>query len=435
MMQRLEAWLQQRRVDRAVLLTLFVVTTALRLWLVLRLHKPGDWIVSDMWVYDHRAQRMGASDLGPWDTFTPVGYPAFLASVYALVGREHAVVGVLQALMSGGLAVFTHRIAWHTSGRAFVALLAGVAVTAHLPLAFYAGLLLTEVSAAFWLALGVWLLLRVPTHPGWFGIVAAGLVLGLAATIRPNLLAFYVLLPVWLWVAFRDRRALRVGALAALGGLVPIGTVCAYNSSIAERPTSLATNGGLNFYLNVAEVRTIHYQEPDHGHAITPIPNLVRYTVDERTRVPFHEQGHYFRRGFQLIAERPARLVRALDNLVEGAGLGQQDFWPGWPGRELLLKRSAWVLFWLAVAPALLYLFVLLVRGRLWQTVEAPRLMLGLAVFAVTVTMWLFLGDPRVRVPFDPLLIVLALDGTVRVLVWGVTRLRGDSVAARAPAS
>jgi hypothetical protein len=52
---------------------------------------------------------------------------------------------------------------------------------------------------------------------------------------------------------------------------------------------------------------------------------------------------------------------------------------------------------------------------------EAPRFLVFLTAFSVMPVLYLFLGDPRIRVPFDPLFVVLALDGITRgraALAW-----------------
>src|SRR4051812_9139895 len=59
------------------------------LWVRLRFveeHPPGLYVVSDMEFYDRRADHLLSGGLTIWDTFTPVGYPALLALIYAVIG-------------------------------------------------------------------------------------------------------------------------------------------------------------------------------------------------------------------------------------------------------------------------------------------------------------------------------------------------------------
>src|SRR5438552_18500954 len=83
---------------------LFAVGLALRLWFNFGVHRPFDFVFSDMWVYDHRAEDLRTGQLGPWDTFTPPGFPALLAALYAWFGPRPAAVPLLQAVL-GALVV------------------------------------------------------------------------------------------------------------------------------------------------------------------------------------------------------------------------------------------------------------------------------------------------------------------------------------------
>src|SRR5678815_611345 len=97
---------------RRTVLFFTIAGLALRLWFNLIQHPPGNFLFSDMGVYDQRARNLLSGHLGPWDTFTPVGYPAFLAFFYALTNRNLVVVAVVHALMGAGVVWLAARISW-----------------------------------------------------------------------------------------------------------------------------------------------------------------------------------------------------------------------------------------------------------------------------------------------------------------------------------
>src|SRR5262249_48004879 len=158
---------------------------------------------SDMGVYDLRARHLLSGALGPWDTFTPAGYPAFLALVYGL-GGSPATVGILQALAG----TITVALAFFI-GERFRPGAAGVSATGtafHLALIYYAGLLMAETLFALALVGCVWLLLLAAERRSWPLALAGGLALGLAATVRPNGLLLAPLLPLWAFAASGRRK-------------------------------------------------------------------------------------------------------------------------------------------------------------------------------------------------------------------------------------
>ena len=87
MRARLLAWIRSfHRWEIAI----FVAALSSRLVFNLLLHRPGDFLVSDMHNYDVRASRLVLGLRDPWDTFTPMGYPAFLAAVFGLTRHSFA---------------------------------------------------------------------------------------------------------------------------------------------------------------------------------------------------------------------------------------------------------------------------------------------------------------------------------------------------------
>ena len=118
----------------------------------------------------------------PWCHY-PVGYSGFLALVYRVFGSGPHVATVANAVAGALLVAVVHRLARHatTPGRArlaavFTALSPGLIV--------YSALLMTEPLAALGIVASAWLFVRDP-RPVPRGL-AAGVVLGLTALVRPQ---------------------------------------------------------------------------------------------------------------------------------------------------------------------------------------------------------------------------------------------------------
>jgi 4-amino-4-deoxy-L-arabinose transferase-like glycosyltransferase len=153
-------------------------------------------------------------------------YPYFLGLMYKLFGANQMVVRIVQALIGsagcglvyllarrllGKLQAASHKPQASKSGpdrpssivhrSEAVSLVAGFVMAAY-PLAiWYDGELLLEGMLSFVVLLGFVLLLRSrDTDRHWW---LPGIAFGLAAIIRPNVLAFVALLPVWLFLEYR----------------------------------------------------------------------------------------------------------------------------------------------------------------------------------------------------------------------------------------
>jgi 4-amino-4-deoxy-L-arabinose transferase-like glycosyltransferase len=404
--RRWERTLGSDKLAWAVPLVLFVAATSARLLFTLAFYGPEERVYSDMWVYDLRAKNLVFDTLTEWDTFTPVGYPALLALLYASTKNGVAAAGVMQAVMGGALSVLTQRVTIQTTRSHTLGLIAGIVIALYPPYFYYGALLLSELPFTFFMLLGAWLFIAGVRASSWPRLLFAGLTLGIATTIRPNLLLALPLLLAIAWFCTRgSARALSARLTLLFGLLLPLSAAAAHNSRLVKEKAGLSTNGGLNFYLNFAEVNSIHFED---AH-IQPIPNAVRYREPEFTSRPFYHDRFFYEKGVRLLKDKPARLIRALDNFPESFLLGHQGYWPEWEKgtRFSLINLPFIFLVW---GPALIHGTRLLFSRQLVRERDAAKPLLLALIASMLLTIYLFLGDPRMRVPFDAVALILALD-------------------------
>lgn len=386
---------------------LFWAALALRLWFVLVAHPAHRFIYSDMQSYHQVALQLLQGQVSPWHAFRPVGYSLLLVPFYAL-GIGPGWVGVLQALLGAAMVPLAARLATRCRVGPRGALVCALLVACSAPLVMYGGLILTELPSAFLLLLGITFAFEAAPaqRAKWLG---AGFALGLAVALRPNLLLALPPLALFTW-----RRDAAAFAALSLGVALPVLCVSAYNSHALGHLAGPSCNGGLNFYLNFADVHTIQYRGVFGGYWVSPVPNGLDHTRLELTDVPFFDDRHYYRSGIAFVAQQPAALRDALANFVEAAGLGRQLYWPDWPGHGPLLRAYARLFFGLVLLPALLLSFAQLLPNVRKGT-AATALQLVAICMASLLPIYFFLGDPRVRVPFDPLWMVLAVLAVQRL--------------------
>jgi 4-amino-4-deoxy-L-arabinose transferase-like glycosyltransferase len=416
-------------------LVVFLVALAPRAWFLSE-HPLDAYLVSNMAFFDGRARHLLSGELSIRDTFTPVGYPAFLALAYGWFDRPFVVVGYAQALLGALTAVLTYAVTLRLTRSTWASFVAGLVLAFYLPLIVYGGFLLTETLFAFLLALFVCLLAGAERPPQLLRAALAGLVLGVATAVRPNLLLAFPLLAAYaLYLRRRASPSPRAwrAPLRALGFAVPVlAVVVAHNSVIAGRLTFVATNGGVNFFLGHCECRAVTFPAGGGVGEVSGYQNRKRYTEVIASARPATDEPYFYRRTLGLFAERPALLLRAFVNVGDGlvlTGLGEwpaQPYYPGWMGHEDALRAFGRGFAWLGIVPALAHAALLAFRRRLSEPAEATRVIVLLLLGAMLATLYLYLGDPRMRVPFDPLLIALAVDAWWRLARTGVHHgLRG----------
>ena len=234
------------------------------------------------------------------------GYPYFLAALLALLGGSAAAARLVQAALGAALCVVVARIGERAFGRAAGLVAGGL-------LAVCGPLVLTEVSI---LSEGLLVLLLALAFLAIGGdgplarrTVTAGVLLGLAAIVRPTALVFLPPLAVWLAATSRPlRRGLEASALFALACAVPILPVAAANARASDHPVLIQGHGGMNFYIGNAPSGT--------GLATVRPGEAWDLLESEPLRAgrhgPSEADAYFYGRAFREIGAAPWRWLRLL---------------------------------------------------------------------------------------------------------------------------
>lgn len=176
----------------------------------------------------------------PW-THYPVGYSAFLGAVYRVFGSSIEVAPIANAVVGTLTVVVVYRLA-----RSFLsevrARCAGAVCALHPGLIIYSAVVMTEPLAALLLLAAAWMLVR--RGPSWKSVVGAGILLGLAALVRPA-----SLLAIPLVVFLLRRPWWQALAKAGVVGAVAMTTIAPWslrNCRVMDGCALISTNGGWN---------------------------------------------------------------------------------------------------------------------------------------------------------------------------------------------
>jgi tetratricopeptide (TPR) repeat protein len=206
--------------------------------------------------HDAWARAIAAGDLtfdGPF--FRAPLYAYFLGAVYAATGGSIAAARVAGLALGLGTAFLLMRIGRRTVGEK-PGLLAGLAYGVY-PIALrYEGDLLVEglyILLAMAALRGQLRALERPARGRWF---ACGLLYGLAAITRPNILIVALAVPIVTALGrrlarapVRARTALGEALVFAAGLVLPIAPVTLHNAIAGGDFVPIASQGGVNFYI------------------------------------------------------------------------------------------------------------------------------------------------------------------------------------------
>lgn len=259
--------MNERRLPWAALLALFALAFGLRAVALVqyeRHHPQAQRPTIDEASYDSWAREIAGGELlGKEIFFQEPLYPYVLGGIYALSGDEPATqrsaarwmqvaAGALAAALAGALAarLFGRNAGW----------LAGALVALHRPAIWFPALLLKEnlfVTLLVALALGL-VATREFAARGWakrevLAWLALGLLAGLGALLRGNLLVMLPLLALWPLgraLARREgkRRAFLHASAFVLGAILALLPVLLRNHAVGGRFVLTTSGAGTNFY-------------------------------------------------------------------------------------------------------------------------------------------------------------------------------------------
>jgi tetratricopeptide (TPR) repeat protein len=379
--------------------------------------------------YDRWAREILAGDLlGSAPFFQAPLYPYVVALLYALFGATPTVVYLAQiaAAVAGAAALVAVGL---RLGGPPVALAAGALHAVYAPLVFYDVQLLKESFATTLAAVLLLALVAARERDRGAAWLAAGVVAGLLALLRENmLLAAPFLLPL----AFRRgapwRSSLGRALLLVAGVALPLLPVAARNAALGGGFLPTTSQGGVNFWIGNNPRADGTYRP------LVPGKQIPRYEREEARRLAERAAGrtlaadevsaHWLGAALAWAREHPGDFLRLAGRKV-GLYLSGYE-WPDavdfyWMKTVSPPLRLAFVEFG-AVLPLAAVGLLLVLVDRARRRSYLPVLLFELAWLATTVAFFLF---SRYRLPAVPgLLLLAALPLAALASAWRAGRRR-----------
>ena len=419
---------------RLLLLLLFFAAFSIRLIHLTEIRESPfyDSPIVDALTHHEEAMRLvgGGGEVPSGPYWKAPLYPWFLAAVYAVAGNGAFAPRLLQFLLGSLSPILVFLIARRVFGSATAWVAAGI--TAIYPLFYYfEGQLLIPPVTIVLILTALLLLLGTPQsrRPILFAL-AAGLVIGLAALARSQILLFVPLAGFWLFThvdryhrPFNGRR----GAAALAGFLIPIillvGGVTIRNKTVTGESVFLTANSGINFYVG---------NGPDSdGMSAVPVGSrwqrlkrMARVADDGEMDVSHSRRSTwYFSEVFRFArAEPQAFLTLQLRKLylfwssLEIRNNIDIYFFRQWSGMlRLSVGRFGTIGLPYALLAPLALTAILIPPSRVTAGGQRrARTLLVLYVFGYMAAVCAFFVCTRFRMPVLPVLICFAADAAVR---------------------
>ena len=384
------------------------------------IRKATDYVYSDMKGYVRRATNLFNTDYHEniTDTLFPPGAHYWFGYLYRMDDTWHlAMTG--QFILSCMVPVILMGIAWELYGRK-AALLVLAMASLYYPFIDYFAFFLSEGPFMFAMLLSLWLTIRVvKTRRLVFALplgLLTGLVIGGAASIRGVALIPVAFVGLALMFAAIKHRNWRLGVKLvplAIGLSVVMAALAARCTKLNEDQFCLvSTNGGMNVLLgHYGGVRGVKWRDKKRNYTLTfgtPVNKQRGYTADYEFDFGVYDQKANMAKAMEYTREHPWHsFLLGVDHVFD-LFTGTMH-WPqvGTPSkRDMITFQHLFLLFLLL--PALIHCVQ---TWRSWKALDGPALgdlLFVLCMMGLMVTAFIAHGSPRIRVPFDGFIMLLA---------------------------
>ncbi|MBN2227539.1 MAG: glycosyltransferase family 39 protein, partial [candidate division Zixibacteria bacterium] len=235
-------------------LVIFLAAFLLRLIYLLQYRSNPSFylpMVDELWHLEWAKDIIGGNFWGSEAYFRGPLYPYVLAAFLKITGDSLFWVRLLQAVIGSLSAVMVYLIGRRLFVPA-VGIIAALAYAAYGTIIFYETMLLIPVLFIFLNLVAVYLLLRYQGSISSKHWLLAGLVVGLSAIARPNILILAPIFLVWIYLSFHavdTRRKISLAAVFLVGTLIPVLSVTARNYMVTGEPILISSQGGVNLYI------------------------------------------------------------------------------------------------------------------------------------------------------------------------------------------
>ena len=430
------------------LFVLVIAALVVRLHWNLVVHPLEDYIYSDMRGYMRRANALFEVWWEPreYDAFYPYGTHVFLYAIQAAFGDEpnnYRPIAIVYAVLGACLVGVGYLLARRVSRHSFVAPAVGLVLVFYYPLISLGGYTLSEVPFSLCLVSSTLFLVRMAQMGQRRDAWAAGIFAALGFVIRPQILASIGLLGVFWLLARKRLPKLRLSLmLQALVPLILIGSFSAWRLHYhTGRRGLISENGKFNQVFGRCHNNKIRALPDKPGRRLTSFgpPPLIQLEKREK-KMPgawpgldptLERQLEY--RGYIGDSEKLGEFIDTCiekttwKKQVEYSLVNAMLLWRYnimWPDSGKAFWREH-VKTWGMIhtnafaIPALIALLAVFVRRR-----ADGLAIVALHVWAIIIIAVLILGGIRFRAPYDPFIILMALEVYATGAVFLVSQAR-----------
>lgn len=345
-------------------------------------------------------------------------YPYLMALYMKIFGDSLFIFRVLQGFVSTATIILIY-----IGGKRFYSTttgyIAATIATFYSVFIFYSGAILSETYQVFFLTLLIILLLddsKRLDQKHWFSI---GVLLGVSALFRGNILLFAPVAIAWLLIEgkkiFAKNKQYTAAMIFTLGTILPIAPVTAYNYLVSGELVILTTNGGINFFLGNNEDSPGVYLNPTQFNISEDMSGQKYAQRQTGKKLSANEaSGYWYGRGIDYILDEPGDALLLYANkffLFFGEGENPQS-----TIMDINYFRENYSKILQLPLPGYFLISLLALAGFVFMYSEKQKKgLFFLFIFTYIIATLLFFVNGRYRLGITPALIIVAAYAIIKL--------------------
>jgi 4-amino-4-deoxy-L-arabinose transferase-like glycosyltransferase len=353
-------------------------------------------------------------------------YPFFLSLLIKVFGKDLFVLRIIQIFIGSLSCVLIYLLARRLFNSK-VAILSAIFACFYAPLIFFDAEFLDTFFIIFFGLLSVYILICAQKRPSIYRFFLGGIIIGISAIARPNILLFAVFIPFWLFFYFRKNLNLKkifsFILFFILGLFLIVLPVILVNYFAGKDFVLIAWQGGINFYLG-NNINASGYKAVASGIRTTwygiyyDSINLAE-KVSGRTLKFSETSDFWFKQGYHFILTQPLfalkLYLKKIALFMGGYEISENpNIYFFWSHPQNILKPLLWkiiISFPGGILLPLAWLGIFL-AFREWKRLS---LILGF-IFTYMFSVVLFFVNTRFRLPVAPFLLIFSAFAILKII-------------------
>lgn len=349
----------------------------------------------------------GYSEGGYPTAYWPVGYPAFLGTLFYFFGQDQFVGQIANLLAAAGIFFLQLELTRRIFHSEVSARLGVLLLTIYPNNIAYTSFILTEIYFTFLLLFGIYLYIA---QRGWLWILVSGLAFGLATLTKPQVVFLPGLLVLFSIFSHKDKASVREDFAKGVTIYLIMAAVlipwAVRNTQVFGELVLISTNGGATLLTGNNPSADGSYVESD--------PLVAQRNFSVQAQVESDRRAKEL--ALEWITENPLRFIELIPlkvwHLWAKNGEAEWAYQAGYPHyqqNQYIFRSLRWVnqIFYTLLLVGSLAAAILLIRNG--NRVARPWVFIGYCLMIyLTMISIVFSGQPRFHFPAMPWVIMYA---------------------------